>query len=170
MYKRLQLRMFWVHSNSVEPKVQCTLSLLCCNKHLHQDLQRPYNFFLHWQASQEGFPKKKIREREEKCFFLYVEPPCFRKHAKYTFKSLFYCIFSFCVCRFWFQSISLKSFISLRLIPLYILNVCSYFSHTDLYKIWFIKKWCKCVYFLSVDSIFWFMIKREIQNSLQKNR
>ncbi len=74
MYKRLELRMFWVHSNSVEPKVQCTLSLLCYNKHLHQVLQRPYNFFLHWQASQEGFPKKKIREREEKCFFNMLNP------------------------------------------------------------------------------------------------
>ncbi len=46
MYKRLGLRIFWVHSNSIEPKVQRTLSLLCCNTYLHQDIQRVHHFFL----------------------------------------------------------------------------------------------------------------------------
>ncbi len=47
MYKRLGIRMLCVHSNSVELKVQHVLSLLCCNKHLHQDLQHRLNFVLH---------------------------------------------------------------------------------------------------------------------------
>ncbi len=36
-------------------------------------------------------------------------------------------------------------------------RVCSYFIHNDLYNISLLKTWRKCVCFLSVDSIFWFM-------------
>ncbi len=47
----IQLKLCW-NSNLGST---CTLSLLCCNKYLHQDIKRLHPFFLHYPSSDDYF-------------------------------------------------------------------------------------------------------------------
>ncbi len=89
MYKRLELRMFWVHSNYVEPKVQ---HVLC---HWYTSINifiKIFNILIIFsytgEPPSEGFPKnKKVGKGKKTVYFFYVvfvkEPPHLKKSRKY---------------------------------------------------------------------------------------
>ncbi len=86
-------------------------------------------------------------------FIMFCSKLVERKQPKYTFRCLFYCASSICVCRFHFQEFFLLQTPEPRFIPLYILKVCSYISFIlIIHNILFLKTH-KCIFFLSVDSI-----------------
>ncbi len=73
MYKRLELRMFWVHSNSVEPKVQ---HVLC---HIFNVLN---TFSYIGEPARRDFQRKCGKVRKAVSFFYVVfvrEPPHLKK-------------------------------------------------------------------------------------------